>query len=42
MYIRLDFKHFATQADFFKVTFVTPWIIVHLAPLSMGFPRQEY
>ena len=22
--------------------FVTPWTIVHLAPLSMGFPRQEY
>ena len=22
--------------------FVTPWIIVHQAPLSMGFPRQEY
>ena len=22
--------------------FVTPWTIVHQAPLSMGFPRQEY
>ena len=22
--------------------FVTAWTIVHLAPLSMGFPRQEY
>ena len=22
--------------------FATPWIIVHQAPLSMGFPRQEY
>ena len=21
---------------------VTPWIVVHQAPLSMGFPRQEY
>ena len=21
---------------------VTPWIIAHQAPLSMGFPRQEY
>ena len=22
--------------------FMTPWTIVHQAPLSMGFPRQEY
>ena len=22
--------------------FVTPWTIVHQAPLSVGFPRQEY
>ena len=22
--------------------FVTPWIITQQAPLSMGFPRQEY
>ena len=22
--------------------FVTPWTIVHQAPLSMGFPKQEY
>ena len=22
--------------------FVTPWIVAHQAPLSMGFPRQEY
>ena len=21
---------------------VTPWTIAHQAPLSMGFPRQEY
>ena len=21
---------------------VTPWIVTHLAPLSMGFPRKEY
>ena len=20
----------------------TPWIVAHQAPLSMGFPRQEY
>ena len=22
--------------------FATPWIIAHWAPLSMGFPREEY
>ena len=22
--------------------FATPWIVAHQAPLSMGFPRQEY
>ena len=22
--------------------FVTPWTAAHQAPLSMGFPRQEY
>ena len=22
--------------------FMTPWTIAHQAPLSMGFPRQEY
>ena len=24
------------------LTFVTPWTVGHQAPLSMGFPRQEY
>ena len=30
--------------DFTKLclTLVTPWTITHQAPLSMGFPRQEY
>ena len=22
--------------------FVTPWIVIHQAPLSIGFPKQEY
>ena len=22
--------------------FVTPWTVAHQAPLSVGFPRQEY
>ena len=25
-----------------RLTFVTPWTVVHQAPLSMGFSRQEY
>ena len=24
------------------LTFATPWMVAHQAPLSMGFPRQEY
>ena len=24
------------------LTFVTPWTVAHQAPLSMGFPSQEY
>ena len=24
------------------VQLCTPWTVVHQAPLSMGFPRQEY
>ena len=24
------------------LTFATQWIVAHQAPLSMGFPRQEY
>ena len=23
-------------------TFVTPWTVAHLAPLSVGFPKQEH
>ena len=23
-------------------SFVNPWTVAHQAPLSMGFPRQEY
>ena len=23
-------------------SFATPWIVAHQAPLSMGFPRQEF
>ena len=24
------------------LAFVTPWTVAHQAPLSLGFPRQEY
>ena len=26
----------------YTTLFVTPWTVAHQAPLSMGFPRQEY
>ena len=26
----------------FVLLFASPWTIAHQAPLSMGFPRQEY
>ena len=29
-------------ASKFHLTLVTPWTVVHQAPLSMGFSRQEY
>ena len=29
-------------AKFVSDSFVTPWTVAHQAPLSMGFPRQEY
>ena len=29
-------------ASFVSDSFVTTWTIAHQAPLSMGFPRQEY
>ena len=25
-----------------QTSFATPWTVAHQAPLSMGFPRQEY
>ena len=33
----LLFNHSVTSNSF-----VTPWAAAHQAPLSMGFPRQEY
>ena len=29
-------------AKSYLTLFATPWIVTHQAPLSMGFPRQEY
>ena len=31
-----------TQPVYFVRLFVTPWIVAHQVPLSMGFPRHEY
>ena len=37
MFLLLLFSH-SVLSD----SFVTPWAIAHQAPLSMGFPSQEY
>ena len=34
-------KHFVWLLSHVRL-FATPWIEAHQAPLSMGFPRQEY
>ena len=34
--------HLASVASLVSDTFVTPWTVAHQAPLSTGFPRQEY
>ena len=31
-----------SHVQLFVLLFATPWTIAHQAPLSMGFPRQEY
>ena len=39
----LDFCVCCVRSRFGRVQrFVTPWAAAHQAPLSMGFPRQEY
>ena len=35
-------KTACTQLFSLVLLFVTPWTVVHQAPLSMGFSRQEY
>ena len=32
----------AVAVELLRPTLVTPWTVAHQAPLSMGFPRQEY
>ena len=48
---RVDIQYITTKADICSgaglvarscPTRMTPWIVVHQAPLSMGFLRQEY
>ena len=34
--------HFVVQSLSHVLLAVTPWTAAHQAPLSMGFPRQEY
>ena len=35
--LSLLFSHCAVSSSF-----ATPWTVAHQAPLSVGFPRQEY
>ena len=39
---QLSDKHITVQSLSHVQLFATPWTIAHQAPLSMGFPRQEY
>ena len=39
---KLSTVHVFTQSLSHVRLFVTPWTVAHQAPLSMGFPRQEY
>ena len=32
----------AVAVELLRLTLVTPWTVAHQAPLSAGFPRQEY
>ena len=44
-YIRslgLTYTHLLFSSKLCPALFVTPWTIAHTAPLSLGFPRQEY
>ena len=34
--------HACMHTQLLSCVFATPWAVAHLAPLSMGFPRQEY
>ena len=34
--------HMHAQSLSHVLLFVIPWTVAHQAPLSMGFPRQEY
>ena len=42
-YLYLILHHlFVVQSIIRSYSFATPWTVAHQAPLSMGFPRQEY
>ena len=41
--IKSSIMYVSVYAKSFQLChFVTPWIVAHQAPLSMGFSRQEY
>ena len=39
---RVGYQPACTYVLTHALPFVTPWTVAHQAPLSMGFPRQEY
>ena len=44
MYLKINFKNLQSESEVAQLcpTLCDPWTVVHQAPLSMGFSRQEY
>ena len=44
MYLKINFKNLQSESEVAQLcpTLCNPWTVVHPAPLSMGFSRQEY
>ena len=40
--LNTELPHTCTQLLSHVQLFATPWTVAHQAPLSLGFPRQEY
>ena len=44
MYLKINFENLQSESEVAQLcpTLCDPWTVVHQAPLSMGFSRQEY